>query len=83
MTDVTLDTLKTRTREYLAKNGTHASPSTIHARTAAAVEALDRLVADVPATIAVHRPAPDEWSLHENDDNLVETQRTSLDEHWC
>jgi hypothetical protein len=83
MTDTTIDALRARTREYLAKNGTHATSATIHARTATAVEALDRLVADVGADRAGRRPAAAEWSLHEIVDHLVETHRPSLDELWC
>ena len=83
MTNDMVETLKTRTREYLARNGTHAAVSTIHARTAAAVEALDRLVAGVSAAVAARVPAPGEWSLHEVADHLIETHRPSLDERWC
>jgi len=81
--DTRIDALLARTREYLAKNGTRASTTIIHARTAAAVEALDRFVAAVPAPVAARRPAPAEWSLHEIVDHLVETHRPSLDELWC
>jgi hypothetical protein len=83
MTDTTIDSMRARAREYLAKNGTDASVSTIHARTTTAVEALERLVADVPAAVAARRPAPGAWSLHEIADHLVETHRPSLDELWC
>ena len=82
MTDHTIETLRTRAQEYLARHGTHATASTIHARTAAAVQALDRLIADVPEAVAARVPAPGEWSLHEIADHLIETHRPSLDELW-
>jgi hypothetical protein len=83
MTDDTIETLRTRAREYLARHGTHATASSIHARTATAVEAIDRLVADVPAAVAAGVPVPGEWSLHEIVDHLIETHRPSLDELRC
>lgn len=83
MSEAILEQARARAHAYLAKNGTAATPATIHARTGAAVEALDRLLAPVPATVAARSPGAGEWTLHEIVDHLVETHRPSLDELWC
>jgi hypothetical protein len=83
MNEAILEQARARARTYLTKNGTEATVATIRARTGAAMEALDRLLEAVPATLAARSPAEGEWTLHEIVDHVVETHRPSLDELWC
>ena len=72
-----------KAREYLQSNGTQATIAAIRTRTGNAFQALERFLASVEPARAARRAWPEEWSVHEVADHLVETHRASLDELWC
>lgn len=76
----TQEALRARARDYLRANGTLAPASAIRRRVATAFETLDKLLRGVDPTRAGRRVWPDEWSVHEIADHLVETHRPSRDE---
>jgi hypothetical protein len=78
-----LDEARARAREYFRTHGTGAPVAVIRERVGAAFAALESLLAPVDAARAARRAAPEEWSVHEIVDHLVETHRASLDELWC
>jgi hypothetical protein len=72
-----------KAREYLTTNGTLAATPAIRKKVGNAFQALETFLASVDAATAARRAWPDEWSIHEIADHLVETHRPSLDELWC
>jgi hypothetical protein len=75
--------LRRKAREYLATRGTRAAPAAIHERVAAAFVALREFLEAVPPDAAMRRTLPDEWSVQEIVDHLLETHRPGLDELRC
>jgi DinB superfamily len=71
-----------RAREYFRNKSTLA-PSAIRAQIVAAFDALDGVLASVPAGHVPRRPEPDAWSIAEVVDHLVETYRPGVDELRC
>jgi hypothetical protein len=74
---------KERARDYLRMRGTRATPATIRARTGEAFTELASFLAEAPTHLAGRRAWPDEWSVQEIVDHLLETHRPGLDELWC
>jgi hypothetical protein len=74
---------KERARDYLRVRGTRAAPATIAARVGEAFTDLASFLAAVPPDLAGRRAWPDEWSVQEVADHLLETHRPGLDELWC
>ncbi len=72
-----------KAREYLHANATEAPLPAIRTRVGNAFQALERFLASVDPARAARRAWPEEWSVHEIADHLVETHRPSLDELWC
>ena len=59
------------------------SPAEVIEQVSAAYDALEAVLAEVPAGRTTRRPAADEWSAHEVLDHLVETYRPGVDELRC
>ena len=58
-------------------------PAEVRTQVAAALDAFDAVVAGVPAAQAPRRTLPDEWSVQEIVDHLLETYRPGVDELRC
>ena len=71
-----------RARAYFQSKGALA-PSVIREQIVAAFGALDIVLASVPPERVARRPSPDEWSVGEVVDHLVETYRPGVDELRC
>ena len=72
--------LRARARDYLRDNGTLAPTAVIRRRVATAFDNLEKFLRAVDPARAARRAWPDEWSLHEIADHLLETHRPSRDE---
>jgi hypothetical protein len=72
--------LRVRVRDYLRDNGTNAPAPVIRRRVAQAFENLDKFLRAADPARAARRATPEEWSLHEIADHLLETHRPSRDE---
>lgn len=72
-----------KAREHLHRKGTLLAPREIHERVRAAFAASEEFLDSVSAAAARRRPAPDEWSVQEVVDHLVETHRPSVEELRC
>ena len=77
------DDAKMKARDYFRTRCTDMPAQTIRAGVRDACDALMRFLATVPAAAVARRPAPDEWSVQEVVDHLVETYRPGLDELRC
>ena len=71
-----------RAREYFRSKAA-LSPGTIREQIAAASTSLEGALAEVPAERARVRAIPDEWSVQEIADHLLETYRPGVDELRC
>jgi hypothetical protein len=71
-----------RARAYFRSKG-ELTPAGVRDQIVAAFDALDGVLATVPAAHATRRPTPDEWSVQEVLDHLVETYRPGVDELRC
>jgi hypothetical protein len=71
-----------KAREYFATQAT-LTPVAIRKKVGNAFQALESFLESVDAGRAARRAWPDEWSIHEVADHVVETHRPSLDELWC
>lgn len=83
MTTAADEAIKQRARDYLRSHGTEASPAVIRRRLATAVETLHGVLESADAVRARRRAWPEEWSLHEIADHVVETHRACLEELHC
>jgi hypothetical protein len=72
--------LRARARDYLRDNGTLAPAAVIRRRVATAFDNLDKFLRAADAAHVGRRAWPNEWSLHEIADHLMETHRPSRDE---
>jgi hypothetical protein len=77
------DSARARAREYLHAKGTLLPAAQVHARVAAAFDALEAFLAEVPPARAACRSIPGEWSVQEVADHVLETHRPGLDELRC
>jgi hypothetical protein len=77
---MTLRPEQVKAKEYLHQKGTLLRAHQIHERVAAAFAAMEVVLDGVSEEEARGRPLPDEWSVQEVVDHLVETHRPSLDE---
>ena len=80
VTAATEAALRTRVRDYLRDNGTHAPAPLIRRGVATAFDNLETCLRAIDADRAARRGWPGEWSLHEIADHVVETHRPSRDE---
>ena len=71
-----------RAREYFRSKAA-LSPATVREQIAAAYGSLAAVLAEVPAARAPVRAIPDEWSVQEIVDHLLETYRPGVDELRC
>ena len=71
-----------RARAYFASK-TALTPEEIRAQVVAAFDALDGVLTPIPAERAGRRPAPEQWSVQEIVDHLLETYRPGVDELRC
>ncbi|MBI3825961.1 MAG: DinB family protein [Candidatus Rokubacteria bacterium] len=74
---------KDKARQYLALRGTRATVGQLRERIDAGLAALEAFLDSVPAALVTRRAWPDEWSLAEIADHLLETHRPTLDELRC
>ncbi|MBI4638015.1 MAG: hypothetical protein HY727_16890 [Candidatus Rokubacteria bacterium] len=70
-------------REYLKTRGTRLPAPVIAERVGAAFQALESLLDSVSSEQAPRVAWPEEWTIQEIVDHLVETHRQSLDELRC
>ena len=77
---MTLRPEQIKAKEYLEQQGSRRSAIQIRERVAAAFAAIEELLDAVADTDARARPIPDEWSIQEVVDHLVETHRPSVTE---
>jgi DinB superfamily len=71
-----------RARAYFASKS-DLSPAEILQQIGAAFDALDAVLTAVPPGRAGRRPAPEQWSVQEIVDHLLETYRPGVDELRC
>jgi hypothetical protein len=71
-----------RAREYF-RSKAGLSPATVREQITAAYESLAAVLAEVTAAQAPVRAIPDEWSVQEIVDHLLETYRPGVDELRC
>jgi len=83
MNPETIESAKTKAREYFAARGTQAPAGALRERIAEAFESLEAFLDTVPAAAAARTATAGEWTIHEIVDHLVETHRPGLDELWC
>ena len=72
--------LRARARDYLRDHGTLAPPAVIRRRAAQSFDNLEQFLRAAGAGRAARRAWPEEWSLHEIADHVLETHRPSRDE---
>ncbi len=72
--------LRARVGDYLRENGTGAPAAVIRRRVAQAFENLEKFLRAADPARAARRSMPEEWSLHEIADHVLETHRPSRDE---
>jgi hypothetical protein len=71
-----------RARSYFQSKAALA-PSAVREQIAAAFDALDAVLTDVPPAHATRRAIAGEWSVQEVVDHLLETYRSGVDELRC
>jgi hypothetical protein len=71
-----------RARAYFASKAA-LSPAEIRRQIGAAFDALDAVLTTIPAERAARRPTPEQWSVQEIVDHLLETYRPGVDELRC
>jgi len=72
--------LRARASDYLRDHGTLAPPAVIRRRAAQSFDNLEQFLRAAGAGRAARRAWPEEWSLHEIADHVLETHRPSRDE---
>lgn len=75
--------LKQKARDYLLVRGTEMPAAAVHERIAAAFQAFDAFLDDLPNDTVTRVGIPGEWTIQEIVDHLVETYRPGLDELRC
>jgi hypothetical protein len=81
--DATIKATKDKARDYFRTRCSEAPASVIRDGVRDACEALESFLATVPMSAVARRPAPDEWSVQDVVDHLVETYRPGIDELRC
>lgn len=71
---------QTRAVEYLRRAGTLAPVADVRRKVAETFQALDELVARIPAEVVRTRPRPGRWCVQEVVDHMIESHRPAGDE---
>lgn len=77
------DAERQKARDYLRTRGTLAPVAELRERVGAAFDAFEALAGPLDAARAARRPFPEEWTIHEVVDHLLESERGGLDELRC